>query len=493
MPPPAGENALRHFLIILYICVLSLSSAAQQPPPAGRYNVLFLPVDDLKPLLGCYGATQVKTPNIDALAKRGLTFTRAYCQQAVCAPSRASLMTGRRPDATRVYDLVTPFRKALPDAVTLSQRFKDAGYFAASVGKIYHPGLDDAASWSVPNNYKLGGTFFDPNLVHENKAAGKANGAPDNEEAPVRGRSFEITDVPDDDLPDGKIARHAIDLLRANKDRPFFIAAGFMRPHLPFVAPRKYYDLYPPDSIQLADNPAPPKDGPRVAMHNSGELRSYGDISKKGKIDDAKARELIRGYYASTSFVDAQIGKVLAELDRLGLADRTIVVLWGDHGYHLGDHGLWTKHSNFEEAARAPLILAVPGMKHAGATTAALVEFVDVYPTLCDLAGLPAPAGLEGASFKRLLDDPKQPFKPAAFSQYPRGKETMGRSMRTDRYRYTEWQDKTGQPTARELYDHQADPQENTNLANRPEHRALVEKLHAQLQAGWQAALPPNR
>jgi iduronate 2-sulfatase len=469
---------------LIGLLIVSFSSAAQQRPPASRYNVLFIPVDDLKPLLGCYGVTQVKTPHIDALAKRGVTFTRAYCQQAVCAPSRASLMTGRRPDSTRVYDLVTHFRKALPDAVTLSQRFKDEGYFAASVGKIYHPGQDDGPSWSVPNNYKLGGQFFDPNLIHENKPAGKKAAADDDEEAPVRGRSFEIADCADEDLPDGKVAKHAIDLLRANKDRPFFIAAGFLRPHLPFVAPRKYYDLYPPESIKLPDNPAPPKDVPKPAMHNFGELRSYSDVPKKGKIDDAKARELIRGYYASTSFVDAQIGKVLAELDRLGLAENTIVVLWGDHGYHLGDHGLWNKHSNFEEATRSPLIVAAPGVKSAGAACDALVEFVDVYPTVCELAGVTTPPGLEGASFKRLLDDPRQPFKAAAFSQYPRGKDLMGRSMRTDRYRYTEWQDKSGKPTARELYDHQVDPQENANVANRPENRELIEKLHAQLRSG---------
>jgi iduronate 2-sulfatase len=475
----------RRFRAILcaFLGAISLASLAQNPQPAGRYNVLFLPVDDLKPLLGCYGATQVKTPNIDALAKRGVRFTRAYCQQAVCAPSRASLMTGRRPDSTGVYDLVTHFRKALPNAVTLSQRFKDAGYFAASVGKIYHPGLDDPPSWSVPNDYKLAGRYFDPNLLKEPRE--------DAETALVRGRSFEIADCADDELPDGKIANHAIELLRANKDRRFFIAAGFMRPHLPFVAPRKYYDLYPPDQIKLAGNPAPPRDAPKVALHNSAELRSYTDIPKKNQpIDDAKARELIRGYYASTSFVDAQIGRVIAELDRLGLAESTIVILWGDHGYHLGDHGLWTKHTNFEEAARVPLILCVPGMKTAGRTCDALVELVDVCPTLCELGGLSAPAGVEGASFVPLLDDPSRTFKRAAFSQFPRGKNIMGRSIRADRYRYTEWQDKFGHATARELYDHDVDPDENLNVVERPENREVVEKLAGELRAGWQAAMP---
>jgi iduronate 2-sulfatase len=473
-------------MLFILICLISAPAFAQPTNAPGKYNVLFLPVDDLKPLLGCYGAAQVKTPNIDALAKRGMIFTRAYCQQAVCGPSRASLMTGRRPDSTRVYDLVTDFRKALPDAVTLGQRFKDAGYFTASVGKIYHPGLDDPRSWSVPNNYKLGGQFFDPNLQGELKTELKQRTAAGEKDPRVRGRSFEIADCTDEDLPDGKIARYAIDLLRANKDRRFFIAAGFMRPHLPFVAPRRYYDMYPPDSIKLPDNPRPPQDVPNIAMHNSGELRQYSDIPKKdAPIPDAKARELIRGYYASTTFMDAQVGKVLAELDRLGLADKTIVVLWGDHGYHLGDHGLWNKHSNFEEAARAPLIVSVPGMKHAGGASKSLVEFVDVYPTLCDLTGLSAPADLEGKSFTPLLDDPTRPFKEAAFSQYPRGKAIMGRSMRTDRYRYTEWQDSSGKVTARELYDHGADPGENVNLAGRPENKDLVATLAAQLKAGF--------
>jgi choline-sulfatase len=476
---------MRTALTFVVALIFTIPAPAQDKP-AGKYNVLFIPVDDLKPLLGCYGATQVKSPNIDALAARGTVFARAYCQQAVCSPSRASLMTGRRPDTTRVFDLVTHFRKAVPDAVTLSQHFKDNGYFAASVGKIYHPGYDDAPSWSVPNNYKLAGGYFDPN-IKEDVADRKKQADGKEAKAKVRGPSFEIADCADEDLPDGKIAQHAIELLRANKDRRFFIAAGFMRPHLPFVAPRKYYDLYPPESIKLADNPQPPAGAPKLAMTNSGELRSYTDVPDKGPITDAKARELIRGYYASTSFMDAQVGKVLAELDRLGLRENTIVVLWGDHGWHLGDHGLWNKHTNFEEATRSPLIVSAPGMK-AGRTNA-LVEFVDVYPALCELAGLPLPAGLEGRSFAPLLADPARPWKQAAFSQYPRGK-VMGYSMRTDRYRYTEWREKDGKVAARELYDHQADPQENANVAERAENKDLVNSLHAQLDAGWKAAGP---
>jgi arylsulfatase A-like enzyme len=466
---------VRFSLALFLMLSATLAQGARGAPT--KYNVLFIPVDDLKPTLGCFGATQVHSPNIDALAKRGVRFTRAYCQQAVCSPSRASVMTGCRPDTTRVYDLATHFRKALPNVITLPQQFKEHGYFAASVGKIYHPNLDDPPSWSIPNNYKLGGQFFDPNLQKPGEPKLK------------RGKSFEIVDCADEDLPDGKVAMRAIEMLRAYKDRPFFIAAGFYRPHLPFVAPRKYYDLYPPDSIKLADNPQPPVDGPKIALHNSGELRQYTDIPKKGPIPEEKARELVRGYYAATTFSDAQIGKVIDELDRLDLAKNTIIVLWGDHGWHLGDHGLWNKQTNFEEAARAPLIVYVPGMRGAGKACDALVEFVDIYPTLCELAGLPLPATLEGQSFARLLDDPSQPFRQAAFSQYPRGK-IMGYSMRTPRYRYTQWQEKDGKVTARELYDHDADPEENVNLANRPETKDLVASLQRELEAGWKAAAP---
>jgi arylsulfatase A-like enzyme len=498
----------RTWAIVLAVVVcVSVGAGAQEAAKGTRYNVLFIAVDDLKPLLGCYGESLVRSPNIDALARRGVAFTRAYCQQAVCSPSRASVMTGRRPDSTKVYDLVTHFRKALPQVVTLPQRFKEEGYFAASVGKIYHPGVDDAPSWSVPNDYKVGGKFFDPNLVHETRKAG-AKPAPAEEgeeggdsdepgggkgEPFARGPSFTIADVADDELPDGKIAKYAIEMLRASKDKRFFIAAGFLRPHLPFVAPRRYYEIYPPDSIKLAENPRPPMDAPTPAMHNSAELRSYKDIPKKQEpIPEETARELIRGYYASATFVDAQVGRVLEELDRLGLRESTIVVLWGDHGWHLGDHGLWTKHTNFEEATRSPLIVSVPGMKSAaGARCDALVELVDIYPTLCELAGVAKPAELEGASFARLLERPDQGFKSAALSQFPRGKTLMGYSMRTERYRYTEWREKgTGKVTARELYDHEQDPREDENVAAREGNKQLVERLHAQMEAGWRGAGP---
>jgi arylsulfatase A-like enzyme len=480
----------RHWLIpFLTLFFIGVPTRAQTP----KYNVLFIPIDDLKPVAGCYGGPAI-TPNIDKLASRSLRFNRAYCQQALCSPSRASLMTGRRPDATKVFDLETHFRKALPDVVTLSQYFKIHGAFAASVGKIYHPGFDDEHSWSVPNKYKLGPTFGDPNLMEELKKERQARIAAGEKDPPLRGPSIQIADVPDDGLPDGKIANYAIELLRQNKDKRFFVAAGFLKPHLPFVAPRKYWDLYPPESIKLPANRKPPTGVPKQAVHNSGELRQYSDIPKQNQpIPDEMQKELIRGYLAATSYMDAQVGRVLDQVDALGLRDSTIIVLWGDHGYHLGDHGLFCKHTNFEQATRSPLIISVPGQKTPGAKTDALVEFVDVYPTLCDLAGLPKPKDLEGTSFAPLLDDPSRPWKKAAFSQYPRGGKNnplMGYSMRTDRYRYTEWQDKTGKAVAVELYDLQADPEETTNLAAKSDQKELLAKLSDQLNSGWPAAQP---
>jgi arylsulfatase A-like enzyme len=259
---------------------------------------------------------------------------------------------------------------------------------------------------------------------------------------------------------------------------------------LPFVAPRKYYDLYQRHQLKPASNPFPPQDVPQIALTNWGELRNYQGIPRKGPLSDDMALDLIHGYYAATSYIDAQIGRLLGELDRLKLQDSTVIVLWGDHGWQLGEHGLWCKHTNFEVAARVPLILSAPGQKIPGAKTDALAEFVDIYPTLCELCGLPIPDDLEGTSLVPVMEQPNRPWKTAAFSQYPRGK-VMGYSMRTARYRYTEWQPRSGgDPIARELYDHQQDPQENLNLANRPEHKQRIRRLSGQLQAGWRAAIP---
>jgi iduronate 2-sulfatase len=522
----------------------ALSVAAADTAPQ-KPNVLFLVVDDLRPELGCYGKGYIKSPNIDGLAKAGMVFNRAYCQQAVCSPSRSSLLTGTRPDTTKVWDLVTHFRAALPDVVTLPQHFKQGGYFVQGMGKIYHGGLDDPPSWSVPWQNPKAPVYALP----ENVALSQKNvqGEPDGEsgdnsgaapgsyslpktnasgKSPVagdtanqnpgekakkgkktpnapnsRGPIYECADVPDNTYTDGKVADLAIQTLReiSKKPEPFFLAVGFIKPHLPWVAPKKYWDLYDPARIALAPNPFLPIDAPAYAvLPNDGEVRAYKGVPPSGHIPDDIARKLKQAYFAGVSYTDAQVGKVLAELDRLHLRTNTIIVLWGDHGWKLGEHDAWGKHSNVENDVNAPLIFSAPGMKTAGKHTDALVEFVDIYPTLCELAGLPLPGHLEGASLKPLLDDPKRPWKSAAFSQYPRnaGKtgagQLMGYAMRTDRYRFVVWVGRTdhSKVDAVELYDHQTDPQENYNVAKKPENAGLVSQLMEQWKKGWPGAKP---
>lgn len=477
-------------------------------PAKKKLNVLFIAVDDLRPQLGCYGVKDIRTPNIDALAGRGVVFDRAYCQQAVCSPSRTSLLTGCRPDTTRVYDLQTHFRKNIPNVVTLPEYFKQQGYRTQGLSKIYHPGLDDPQSWSVPHWDPKPPAYYEPNLrptgrqsqptkpIDEDKSDSvierdPRTGLPLKIKAPSmkKGLPWKIVDGPDNSLPDGMTADKAIEVLGEIKDKPFFLAVGFLKPHLPFVAPKKYYDLYPLDKITLADNPYPPKDCPPYALAHWGELRAYKGMPKKGDMPDKEARELRRGYYAAASYTDAQIGRVIGELDRLGLRENTVIVLWGDHGWQLGEHSEWCKHTNFEVATRAPLIISAPGQK-AGVKTEALVEFVDIYPTLCDLCGLPLPKQLEGTSLEPVLADPKRGWKIATFSQFPRPGGIMGHSIRTDRYRYTEWAQTGKEPAARELYDHKLDPEENANIANLPESKALVAELARKLHAGWRAAVP---
>ena len=312
-----------------------------------------------------------------------------------------------------------------------------------------------------------------------------------------RGLPWESPEVADNALSDGMIADNALKLMRELKDEPFFLAVGFVNPHLPFVAPKKYWDLYDPKAIELADNPYAPKEAPKFAMTSWGELRKYHDIPARGPLSDAQARTMIHGYYAAISYVDAQVGRLLDELERLGLAENTIIVFWGDHGWKLGEHGGWCKHTNFELDARVPLIFRMPNQKAAGKTSNALVEFVDIYPTLCDLAKLPLPDGLEGLSAAPLLDQPNLPWKRAAFSQYPRGdsgKKLMGYSMRTDRYRFTRWENRKNPEdvVAIELYDHAKDPDENVNIANDPANADLVRELTQQYLEGWKGALPPK-
>ncbi len=487
----------RTLAITLLLCLCKIGKAQVHPNTHRPMNVLFIAVDDLRPELGCYGQTHIHSPNIDRLASQGTVFNRAYCQQAVCGPSRASLLTGARPDTTKVYDLQTHFRKAMPDVVTLPQLFRENGYASIALGKIHHGPEEDDPSWSEKMWHGHGhptakhGYLLKENQqwvqrrINEQRALGKKS-----KRRPY-GPAFENADVPDDHYGDGITANKAIEYLNRFKDKPFFMGVGFRKPHLPFLAPKKYYDLYQEEDIKFPENMFAPKDVPAIAMHNSGELRTYAGIPGKGPLSDKQARKLIHCYYASISYVDAQIGRVIAELERLGLRENTAIVLWGDHGWQLGEHGLWCKHTNFEVAVRSPLIFSIPGQKAVNTHSDALVEFVDVYPTLAAAAGLNLPAHLEGSSLLPLLDDPKTPWKQAAFSQYPRNNHGrfMGYSMRTDRYRYTRWVKRsTGETSFCELYDHQADPAENINIANLPEHASILKQLDAQMDKGWQGA-----
>ncbi|MBE0540779.1 MAG: sulfatase [Verrucomicrobia bacterium] len=493
-------NGKLHSVFRITLLTLGLLVGTVSLNAADKLNVLFIAVDDLRPELGCYGTPVVKSPNIDRLAARGLLFNRAYCQQALCSPSRTSLLTGRRPDTTKVYNLQKHFRTELPDVVTLPQFFKQHGYHSLGMGKIYHGALDDAPSWSVPH-WKSGGPNYGPegekmyrDRVAETKKQGKTARW---REDGIKGPPWESPSVPDNALADGKTADHAVAMLREYRAKPFFLAVGFVRPHLPFVAPKKYWDLYSENDFTLAPNPFPPKDVPEYAMYHWGELRGYIGMPAEGPLTDEQARKMIHGYYACVSFVDAQVGRLLDELDRLKLREKTIVILWGDHGWQLGEHGLWCKHTNFEEATRSPMIISVPGQRNAGSRTEALVEFVDIYPSLAELCGLSLPEGLEGTSFKPLLDDPQRPWKKAAFSQYPRPIPDQGRGMghtlRTERYRFTEWTVPGKDFREYELYDYQTDPQGNRNLANQPDYAAKVKELAELMRGGWRAALPPTK
>lgn len=502
----------RSFLQSIGAGVLTLGVSDYGPPLRGcvtsarppsddmaRPNVLFIAVDDLRPELGCYGNTVIKTPNIDLLAGRSLVFTHAYCQQAVCSPSRSSLMTGTRPDTTKVWDLNTHFRAALPDVVTLPQHFKNEGYFVQGMGKIYHGGFNDGASWSDTKSGKAGQDFFaeDPDT----------DAGPEQFATRVRkiarqnkgdlGPAFLATDGPDNSLQDGVLADRAVAALRdlGAMQQPFFLAVGFIKPHLPFVAPRKYWDLYDPEEIPPATNPFLPEGAPTYALMERNELWRYQGVPNTSDLPEDYARQLKHGYYAAVSFVDAQVGRVLDELENLGLQDNTIVVLWGDHGWKLGEHGRWCKHSNVENDTNAPLLISVPGMEHQGKGTDALVEFVDIYPTLAELAGLPLPDHLEGTSAVPLLQNPERSWKQAAFSQYPRsvdGELLMGYSMRTGRYRFTRWVNREDPDWvhAIELYDHATDPWENVNIAGDSGNAALIDELTLQFLAGWQGAKP---
>jgi iduronate 2-sulfatase len=458
-------NKLLRLQLLAFVALVSAAAGSGKP------NVLLLCVDDLKPILGCYGDNKALTPHIDKLASRSMLFENAYCNQAVCAPSRHALMTGLRPDTIGIYDLATNFRTAMPNAVTLSQAFMKAGYKAMALGKIYHVGHgngDDRASWSIPHWSAKGSQY----ALAENTKPQRKNKTSD------RGPATESADVPDDAYADGKAALEAVQRLKqlkANPTKPFFLAVGFSKPHLPFVAPKKYWDLYPRSQIQLAAFRKAPEGAPSYSLQDSGELRQYFGIPATGPFPDDLQRELIHGYYAATSYADAQIGRVLRALDETGLAQNTIVVLWADHGWHLGDHGIWCKHTNYEQANRIPFLISAPGTK-AGQRTKAFAETVDLYPTLCELAGVPMPLKTDGQSLVKILRDPAASNKDHAFHVYPR-RNMIGRAIRTARYRLVEWKVPGAAPDSAtlELYDYQNDPLEKKNIA--AEDPATVAKM----------------
>lgn len=471
----------RRFIIILAAVLINWTLLAESKRP----NVLFIAVDDMRADLGCYGHPEVLSPNLDRLADTSLRFERAYCQQAVCNPSRASLLTGLRPETLGITDLPTHFRKPFPNIVTLPQLFKNNGYHAENIGKIFHNWRQDdfkgdPVSWSVPARMQY--------ARHGDDVA-KVSGVvpPDLLNVP-RG---EMRDVPDDAYFDGRIANDAVQALQRLKDEPFFLAVGFWKPHLPFNAPKKYWDLYDRNDIQIPPDALPPENVPNLAMHDSREmLRGFSNGVTRQQV-----KALRHGYYAAISYVDAQIGKVLDELDRLDLRKNTIIVFWSDHGFHLSEHGLWAKTSNFELDARVPMMISAPGFRDGKQTTQSLVELLDLYPTLVDLCQLPAPAHrLEGVSLKPILQHAEASVKPAAFTQHPRpaypptgtDPRAMGYSMRTDRWRYTEWRTyDTGQVLARELYDHEQDSGERRNVVSEREHRELVNQLERELEEAY--------
>ena len=469
---------MKKLLLLTVLALVAGRTGAAKP------NVLLICVDDLKPIAGCYGGT-AKTPNIDRLAARGVQFQAAYCNQAVCAPSRNALLSGIRPDRMGIYDLGTNFRAGKADAVTLPQAFKNAGYRTEAMGKIFHVGHgnhEDPASWSEPHFQAKSIAYAKPeSRSHAGLTREEALFANQSAENLPRGAAYESAEVPDNGYPDGVVAERAIERVKyagEHPETPFFLAVGFLKPHLPFCAPKKYWDLYDPRSFQLTGRRTPPDGAPDFAPTTWGELRQYAEMPQKGPVTDGQARALIHGYHAATSFADAQIGRLLDALESSGLAGNTIVVLWGDHGWHLGDHGMWSKHSNYEQAARIPLIVAAPGMT-AGQKATGLVESVDLFPTLCEATGVKAPDGLDGRSFFPTLRDGNAPTKDHILHVFPRG-ERLGRAVRTEGYRLVEWK-KPGAPAdtaVLELYDYQSDPGETKNLAaEKPEVVAQLRKL----------------
>lgn len=465
------------------ISILALAFACSTQTASERPNVLLILVDDLKPALGCYGDAYAKTPHMDRLAARGMRFELAYCNQAVCAPSRFTLMLGSHSTTTGLYGLGSQLRKVIPNAVTMPQYFAMHGYRTESLGKVFHIGHGnhgDPESFSVEHFHDKVIEYLVPESTDGGQLTREeaffTNQKLDRIKSLPRGAAFESPDVADQQYADGRVAAETINRLKAAKKRyeieeiPFFIVAGFARPHLPFSAPQKYWDRFDPMTLPFPSHEELPRNAPNVAGKRGGEITNYRPVptDRHAELGEQLKRKLIHGYYASTSFVDAQIGKVLDELDASGLSENTIVVLWGDHGFHLGDLGIWTKHTNYEQANRIPLVISGPGVTKPGAATNQLAESVDIFPTLAELARLPAPQGpqpIDGVSLVRVLNNPSARVRDHAYHAYP--KQKLGRAIRTERYRMVEWRtfDASEETAEYELYDYLVDPDEKENLA----------------------------
>ena len=479
-------------MLLILLAALSLPTDVSAQPQSP--NILLICIDDLRPELGCYGASHVISPNIDRLSASGVTFDRCHVQVAVCNPSRASMLTGLRPDTLGCWTLRFHFRETKPEAVTLPQYLRQHGYTAEGYGKIFHNPWQDPQSWSRPHEW--GGKSY-TNYTDEQRALIEQvrKTLPDDswQRDTLRGPITNDPDIRDEDHSDGAMAEKVVDRIRAlkNPEQPFFLAAGFVLPHVPWCPPRKYWDMYDRDKLPLAPNPEPPVDAPAVALGNNSEFRHYADTTDlpaplDGTASEAQARRYRHGYLAAVTFVDAQVGKILDALDQEGLADNTIVVLWADHGYKLGEHNGWGKMTNFEIDTRIPFIIRDPRAKANGQRSKRLIETLDIFPTVCELAGLPAPDFTEGHSAAGLLNNPDADHIPAAFSQYIYAP-LIGNSIRTNDWRYTEWRQMSdGTVEHRELYDHRTDDGENRNVfAQHPE-------IAAELQRQLRETIPPH-